>query len=109
MNWGPDDITFEFDPEGTDFPVATVRFETPVGEILVMAEVEERDRTLRLIGLHIQGLEPNAIGVANLRILADVVMRELDYDAVEVEGSIRTTGARPGRRPRPLRFTRRPL
>ena len=62
-----------------------------------MAEVEDLGRTLRLTGLHIQGLEPNAIGIANLRILVDAVMRELDYDAIEVEGADRTTGANPQR------------
>jgi hypothetical protein len=107
MAWRPDDITFEIDPEGTEDPVVTVRFGTPAGEIQMMAEVEEHDRTLRLIGLHIQGLTPNEIGSTNLRVLADVVMSELDYDAIEVEGAPRTTGAGPGRRPRPIRFTRR--
>jgi hypothetical protein len=72
-----------------------------------MAELEEHGRTLRLIGLHIQGAAANAIGVANLRVLADAVMEKMDYDAIEIEGAIRTTGAGPGRRPGCLRFTRR--
>ena len=107
MSWRPDDITFDLDPEGTEHPVVTIRFETPAGEILVMAEIEEQDRTARLIRLHIQGPAPNTLGVANLRMLADAVMRELDYDGIEIEGADRTTGANPGRRPRPLRFNRR--
>jgi hypothetical protein len=107
MRWRPDDITFDIIAEDTDHPVATVSFMTPVGEIRVIAELEQQGRTLRLIGLHIQGATANAIGTTNLRVLADAVMENMDYDAVEVEGAIRTTGAGPGRRPRRLRFTRR--
>src|SRR5262245_978596 len=107
MRWGPGDLTFDIIAEETDHPVATVSFTTPGGEIRIMAELVERDRTLRLIGLHIQGSTANAIGIANLRSLADAVMQKMDYDAIEVEGAIRTTGAGPGRRPRALRFTRR--
>jgi hypothetical protein len=53
---------------------------------------------LRLLGVHIQGATANAIGTSNLRVLADAVMEKMDYDAIEVEGAIRTTGAGPGRR-----------
>ena len=107
MLWRPGDITFDIIAEDTDHPVATVSFITPVGELRIMAELEEQGRTLRLLGLHIQGATANAIGTGNLRVLADAVMEKLDYDAVEVEGAVRTTGASPGRRPRCLRFTRR--
>jgi hypothetical protein len=103
----PDDITFEVVAEETDHPVATVSFGTPAGEIKIMAELEEQGQTLRLVGLHIQGAIANAIGVANLRILADAVMEKTDYDAIEIEGAVRTTGASPGHRPGRLRFTRR--
>jgi hypothetical protein len=107
MRWQPADITFEVVVEETDHPVATVSFGTPAGEIKIMAELEEQGRTLRLIGLHIQGAVANAIGVANLRVLADAVMEKMDYDAIEIEGAVRTTGASPGRRPGRFRFTRR--
>ena len=73
-----------------------------------MAELEEQDRTLRLVGLHIQGAAANEVGVANLRVLIDAVMEKMDYDAIEIEGAVRTTGAGPGRRPGRLRFTYRP-
>src|SRR5688500_18121847 len=65
-----------------------------------------RARSLRLLHVHAPGA--NAIGPGNLRSLAEVVMERLDFDALEIEGALRTTGASPGRRPRPLRFTRRP-
>src|SRR5262245_31146236 len=107
MRWRAADIVFDIVAEETDHPVATVCFETPVGEIRIMVELREQGRTLHLIGLHIQGAAPNAIGVANLRALADAVMEKMDYDAIEIEGAVRTTGARPGRRPGRLRFARR--
>lgn len=107
MRWQPGDITFDIIAEETDHPVATVSFETPAGQIRIMAELKEEGRTLRLIGLHIQGAAGNAVGIANLRILADTVMDKMDYDVIEVEGAVRTTGASPGRRPGRLRFVRR--
>jgi hypothetical protein len=108
MRWQPGDITFDIDPEGTEYPVVTVKFGTPAGDIEVMADVSEDGRTLRLRGLHIQGAAANAVGIVNLRVLADVAMSEYGCDAIEIEGAVRTTGARPGHQPRRLRFTRRP-
>src|SRR5262245_19350648 len=70
----PGDIIFDIVAEDTDHPVATVSFETPAGQIQIMAEVEEEGRTLRLIGMHIQGAGANAVGIANLRILVDADM-----------------------------------
>jgi hypothetical protein len=104
MRWQPGDISFDIVAEETDHPVATVSFVTPADDIQIMAELQEVGRTLRLIGLHIQGAAANAIGIANLRVLADVVMDKMDYDVIEVEGAVRTTGAGPGRRPGRLRF-----
>lgn len=61
MRWGPGDISFDIVDDETDDPVVTVRFETPAGSILVMAEVEEHGRTLRLLRLHMQGVAANAV------------------------------------------------
>jgi hypothetical protein len=107
MLWRPDQIAFEMREDETDDPVVTASIASPAGEILAMAEVEERGRVLCLRNLHLQGPGANAIGTGNLRVLAEVVMERLDYDGLEVEGAVRTTGASPGHRPRPLRFTRR--
>ena len=54
-----------------------------------------------------QGASPNAIGVANLYVLAQALMGKFDYDEIIVEGAVRTTGAHPGRRSRARRFFRR--
>jgi len=108
--WGPGDVEFDLDPKATEHPVVTARFSTPAGVVLVMAEVDEDEarRTLILTGAHIQSeAGPHAFGIAHLRLMARVAMERLDYDEIIISGAVRTTGANPGRRPRPLRFTRR--
>jgi hypothetical protein len=104
MSWRPAEISLRY--EDADFPVVVAEIGTPAGVVTVLAEVVERGQTLILRGLHLQGLSPNEIGAANLRLIARVVMEETGYDAIEIEGAARTTGANPGRRPRVLRFTR---
>ena len=107
--WAPDDIQFDdIDYDATDHPVVTVRITTPVGVVELMAEVAELGGSLQLRRLHVQSaIEPNAIGLANWRLIANVVMERMDYDEIIVEGAVRTTGARSGRRPQPIRFARR--
>jgi hypothetical protein len=56
--------------------------------------------------LDIQGAGPNTVGWAALRELAQSVMELLDVDELRIEGSARTSGATPGRRPAPLVFRR---
>jgi hypothetical protein len=102
------DLAFEIRAEWTDHPVVTIEIATPVGLVMVMDEVTEVDRTLRLQGTHVQsGVAPNEIGPHNFRLIVDVAMERMDYDEIIVEGAVRTTGAHPGRRPRPIWFTRR--
>jgi hypothetical protein len=60
----------------------------------------------RCSDLHIQSNLTNQLGVRGLRHLCLSVMKELDFDAIEIIGARRTTGAGPGRTPRPLRFAR---
>jgi hypothetical protein len=109
MSWRPDEITFDIVADDTDDPVVTITASTPAGLIAVMAEVETRGRTLRLHGVHVHSeAGPNAVGLANLRLLARIVLERMDYDAIEVEGAVRTTGAGAGRRPRAIRFARDP-
>jgi hypothetical protein len=105
--WEPAQITFDLVDDMTTDPVVTVTVRTPAGVLKLMAEPERVGRTLVLHGLHLQDLSPNAIGAANLIVLAHVVMQRMDIDELVVEGGLRTTGANPGRRPRVLRFSRR--
>ena len=53
MSWTADDLTFDLVAEMTEHPVVTAHIETPVGLMSVMAEPEERGRTLVLRGFNI--------------------------------------------------------
>ena len=104
--WAVDQITFEIDAE-TDGSIAVVDVSTPAGLIKICAELHVSGRTLQVTGLHVQSeLGPNAIGLNALRVIAAAAMERMDFDAIEIEGAPRTTGANPGRRSKPLRFTR---
>ena len=107
--WTSADIEIVLDDELTDGAIATVRILTPSGELLVMAEAKQNERELVLRRLHIQAetLGPNDLGPARLRQLVRGVMERMDFDAIIIEGAARTSGARRGRVPRALRFTRR--
>ena len=105
MVWTPDQISFELD-ELTDDPVVTIEISTPAGTIKFMAEAEEAGAVLILRGAHVQGEAVGQIGVANLRAIVRIVVERLGYDAIEIEGAARTTGANPGRIPSRIRFTR---
>ena len=105
--WNEDDLAFDLVTDVTDDPVVTANVSTPDGVLTFMAEAEDQGSILLLRGLHVQGARANVIGPANLMVLAQVVMERMGYDELVVEGAPRTTGANPGRRPRPLRFSRR--
>jgi hypothetical protein len=91
----------------TDHPVVTVRVLTPIGSLRFMAEPVMQGATMLLKGLPMQDLTPNAVDMANLMVIARVVMERMDLDGLVIEGAIRSTGAKPGHRPRGIRFTRR--
>jgi hypothetical protein len=94
--------------EQSEAAVATARIETTVGTIVVMAEVTMEGRCLMLRGLHVHGIDVgvNELRVAGLRRVVREFMEDLNVDEMVIEGSVRTTGAGPGRTPRPLRFAR---
>jgi hypothetical protein len=106
--WPPSAVAFDMVMEDSSDPVVTIRFIVPGGALLIMGEPEEVGRVLIVKGTHIgaQGLKPNDVGIANLRMIAEAVMRTFDYDEIRVEGEVRTTGANRGHRPRPFRFFR---
>jgi hypothetical protein len=105
--WAFDDIEFEIDPE-TDDPVVLLTITTPTGVLQVCAEVEEAAGCICLIRAHVQStIGANGLGAARLRQIADAAMERLECNAIEIEGAVRTTGARQGRLPWKYRFTRR--
>lgn len=72
-----------------------------------MVEPEAQGSTLMLRFVHVQDARPNAVGAANLAVIARALMETIGIDGLVVEGAVRTSGANPGRRPRVIRFTRR--
>jgi len=95
--------------EQSEGAVATARVETAAGTIMVMAEVALEGRCLTLRGLHVHGIDvgANELRVAGLRRMVQEIMEDLNVDEIVIEGSVRTTGAGPGRTPRRLRFARK--
>jgi hypothetical protein len=104
--WAVEDISFEIVSEMTDDPVVTVRIMTPAGQLTFTGEPEEQGDTLIVRRTHVQDASANAIGPANLMVVAQALMEGMGYDGLVVEGAVRTTGANPGHRPRLFRFTR---
>jgi hypothetical protein len=87
--------------------IATARITTSLETIMAMAEVMLEERRLALRGLHVHGedIGVNELGVSGLRRMVAEVME--DFDEIVIEGTVRVTGAGPGRTPRRLRFTRK--
>ncbi|NPD69771.1 hypothetical protein HN018_28335 (plasmid) [Lichenicola cladoniae] len=107
--WAIEDISFEMVNDMTDDPVMTLVVKTPVGALVFTAEPVAQGSILILQGTHVQGAHKGAVGGQNLGVIAQAVMKGMGFDGLVVEGAVRTTGARPGRRPRDIRYTRRVL
>lgn len=89
------------------------------GEV-VLAELVLDDGTVleivtgvRLVGdrlilydFHVEGPGPKTLGLAGLYRAAKWVMEKYDVAFLEIDGFRRTTGVRPGHRPRPVAFRR---
>ncbi|HEY5208279.1 MAG TPA: hypothetical protein VIJ42_02420 [Stellaceae bacterium] len=106
--WSAKDIRIELSHDETEGSIGTAIIRTPVGSVKVMAEIELVERRLTLARLHIHGLdvERNVFGGHRLKWLCQAVLEEFDLDELVIMGETRTTGAGPGHRPRPIRFTR---
>jgi len=105
--WQAEDISFEPDEEMIDGTVVAALIATPLGTLRFIAEPELIGSTLTLHRTHLQGNIANQVGIANLHVLAQVLMERLGVDGLIVKGAIRTTGAHPGRQPGALRFIRK--
>jgi hypothetical protein len=108
MAWLPEDVTsLELQPDASDGDILTIRVVTPAGWVDIMGDIDITGRCLMVFRAHIQSENgANRVGVANLRVIAKVVLERMDCDEARIEGADRTTGARPGHRPRIVRFTR---
>ncbi len=75
-----------------------------VDAIEIIAGVYIDKRRARLEMCHFQGEGSNLLGARRLMALARWAKGVLDVDELRIEGATRTSGACPGRRPRPLVF-----
>jgi hypothetical protein len=76
-------------------------------ELSVITNVRMDHNTLVLYDFHIEGAGANTLGMTMIRRIVSRVMEREDVEYIEIRGFRRTTGANPGRVPRPLKFTRR--
>jgi hypothetical protein len=108
QRWTAEDIDIVLVDEASEGDVITVRVSLGGAALLLMGEIKEDGKRLVASGVHIssEGVNPNEIGVANLRRVARAVMEVGRYDEIIVEGAVRTTGAPPRHRPGSLRFFR---
>ena len=98
-------IAFEIVFDASEGAVLTVRIAVPGGSLLSWVKFAQEGRTLLVTGVHLAVQGPGGLLTrTRMQAVARRVMEEMDYDAIIVEGAARTTGARPGHRPRRLRF-----
>lgn len=90
-----------------DGDTVAVNVSTPNGGIDVICRVRLLDDGLLLYDLHVDGPGVGTLGVGGLRRVVDEVMETYGVERVKICGFRRTTGAGPGRVPRPLVFRRR--
>ena len=109
--WRAEDIGFDLEDDMSEGGIATLRITTPVGQLKIMGVPSEQGKLLVLRGVHIssEGIGPGDVGLSNLNVVANRVMKGMGYDGLYIEGEVRTTGARKGIRPRPFRYTRNDL
>ena len=86
--------------------VVVVELRRRADHVHIMADVHIAGRSVTLYGLHALGAGPNRLGVATLLRLGHWALEALDLDELRIEGATRTSGANPGRDPRPLVFRR---
>ena len=104
--WCDSEISFEIIDDLTDDPVVAVWVRCPAGVLAFMGEPEMLGNVMVVRQTHVQDSLRNVVGPATLRLLARVVMERMQLDELIIEGAVRTTGANPGRHPRPIRFRR---
>ena len=99
-----DEVSFEIvDVEGS---IAIVEITTPLGKVSICGQLVLAGRLLIASGVHVGGLSIGGLGRRGMNVIARKVMEVVDVDTIIVFGEARTTGARPGHRPRPIRFNR---
>ncbi|HKM65387.1 MAG TPA: hypothetical protein VJY39_23150 [Acidisphaera sp.] len=72
-------------------------------EVMAIVDIPS-PRTLVLRSMDVHGPGANRVGIRWLRSVARALKEELGVDELRIEGGTRTTGANPGRTPRPRRI-----
>ena len=76
----------------------------PIGSIEIIASMTRRGDELVLRELHADGSGPGSLEISEVRAFARELGRQEGVRVVAVYGGTRTTGARPGKVPRPVRI-----
>jgi hypothetical protein len=101
----PPDISFEMQFDHSEGAVWTVTIKVPGATIELMGDVAEQGNTLTASEVHIQiAAAAPVLTRKTMAVIASRVMEEMGYAQIVIAGAVRTTGARKGHRPRPLRF-----
>lgn len=100
-----DKIIIELD-HLSEHPVWVIIARMQAGTLRLLGLIELKGRTLYVRDVHVEGLMPGALGRAGLNALGYALMEVADVDELVVQGAVRTTGTRPGRRPAPFRLSR---
>jgi hypothetical protein len=77
----------------------------PEGRIEVICTMHREGDTILLRGLHADGAGPTSLGLIAIREFAREFARQQGARVIEIYGGRRTSGARPGKVPRPVRIT----
>ncbi len=101
MGWAI--VRYEYEVFG-QYESVDVVFTDGVDVIEIMADVEIHGNVVALSDCHVAGAAANRVGSRKLLDLVRWVKRELGIDELRIARAIRTSGASPGRRPRPLVF-----
>lgn len=106
--WKPDEIEISIrDAEGGDPPIIFVEVTVPGGMVSIMGAIRIVGDTLYLDGVHIGGMQPGACGRSGLNAMGRKFLEVADVKKIVIQGSHRTTGAKPGSLPRRIVFPRR--
>ena len=87
-----------------DGPTVRIVGNGPKGSIEVITEMTREGDALVLRGLHADGSGPGSLGLSEIKGFAHQFGRQMGVKVVRIYGGIRTTGAFPGKIPRPVVF-----
>lgn len=86
-----------------DGDVVQVTIPTPVGDVKVLGIVRIENRTSFIDNAQVDGPGRGMLGRAGLNAIGAELLAEADVDEIVLQGSARTTGRNPGRKPKVIR------